>query len=43
MSDELVKASAVSILPSVGGSSLPIFVEQAGGAARFAWEEFFYA
>jgi integrase/recombinase XerD len=43
MSNELVKASAVSILPSVGGSSLPILVERAGGAARFAWDEYFYA
>jgi integrase/recombinase XerD len=43
MSNELFKASAVCILPSVGASSLPILVERAGGAARFAWDEFFYA
>jgi len=43
MPNELVKAStanvpAVSVLPS-----LPVLVERAGGAARFAWDEFFYA
>jgi len=43
MGGELVKVSdgnvpAVSALPS-----LPVLVERAGGAARFAWDEFFYA
>ena len=43
MSDELVVASVASV-PSIGGQhSLPELVERAGGAARFAWEEFFYA
>ncbi len=43
MSHELVKASAVS-LPATGyAASLPVLVERAGGAARFAWDESFYA
>src|SRR5881275_2826779 len=43
MANELVKASAAS-LPSTGrAASLPQLVERAGGAARFAWDEFFYA
>jgi integrase/recombinase XerD len=38
----LVKAS--SGVPVTGkAASLPVLVERAGGAARFAWEEFFYA
>jgi integrase/recombinase XerD len=43
VSNELVKASTVSV-PVIGGPpGLPMLVERAGGAARFAWEEFFYA
>jgi integrase/recombinase XerD len=43
MSTELVGTSAVSV-PAVGdGQGLPVLVERAGGAARFAWEEYFYA
>jgi site-specific recombinase XerD len=43
MANELVKASPVSV-PAVGTqASLPVLVERAGGAARFAWDEFFYA
>ena len=43
MSTELVEASAASV-PATGGKPvLPELVERAGGAARFAWEEFFYA
>ena len=43
MANELVKASPVSV-PAVGRqASLPVLVERAGGAARFAWDEFFYA
>ena len=43
MPNELVKASLVSV-PAAGASlSLPVLVERAVGAARFAWEEFFYA
>jgi integrase/recombinase XerD len=40
---DLVKVSAVSV-PTVGdAASLPELIERAGGAAHFAWEEFFYA
>ena len=43
MSTELVEASAASV-PATGGKPvLPELVERAGGAARFAWEEYFYA
>jgi site-specific recombinase XerD len=43
MSTELVEASAASV-PATGGKPvLPELVERAGGAARFAWEEFVYA
>lgn len=43
MANELVKASSVSV-PAVGGKAeLPSLIERAGGAARFAWDEFFYA
>ena len=41
MSNELVIASSV-IVPTMGaGPGLPALVERAGGAARYAWEEFF--
>src|SRR4051794_36076099 len=43
MSSELVKASTVGVAAVGGVSGLPELVERAGGAARFAWEEFFYA
>ena len=43
MPNELVKASAVSGPAPGGRPELPSLVERAGGAARFAWEEFFYA
>jgi integrase/recombinase XerD len=43
VSTELVKASAASISATDNAASLPSLVERAGGAARFAWEEFFYA
>jgi integrase/recombinase XerD len=42
MSTELVKASTASIPATGNAASLPVLVERAGGAARFAWEEFFY-
>src|SRR3954452_21429306 len=43
MPNELVKASTVSV-PAPGASQeLPAMVERAGGAARFAWDEFFFA
>ncbi len=43
MSNELAKVSAASGPVIVVSSSLPSLVERAGGAARFAWEEFFFA
>jgi len=43
MSTELVKASTVSVPAVTGQAMLPELVERAGGAARFAWDEFFYA
>jgi integrase/recombinase XerD len=43
MSTELVKASPAGVPAVGGGSGLPLLVERAGGAARFAWDEFFYA
>jgi site-specific recombinase XerD len=42
-STELVRASAISVPATGGKPGLPELVERAGGAARFAWEEFFYA
>ena len=43
MGTELVKTSSAGI-PATGGKAiLPELVERAGGAARFAWDEFFYA
>jgi integrase/recombinase XerD len=43
VSTELVKASSVSVPATGNAASLPELVERAGGAARFAWDEFFYA
>ena len=43
MSSELVKASTINIPAASDGQSLPALVEHAGPAARFAWDEFFYA
>ena len=43
MSTDLVKASPASVPAIVSSASLPELVERAGGAARFAWDEFFYA
>ena len=41
--NELVKVSESNV-PAVSGKAiLPELVERAGGAARFAWEEFFFA
>jgi hypothetical protein len=42
MATELVKASSGSVTVARGDSSLPVLVERAGGAARFAWEEFLH-
>lgn len=43
MSNELVKASPVSVPLAGGGQSLPALVERAGPAAAFVWEEYFKA
>src|ERR1700722_5236008 len=43
MPNELVKVSAVSVAAVSGKAILPELVERAGGAACFAWDEFFYA
>jgi hypothetical protein len=43
MSDELVKAQTAIVPATAAVALLPVLVERAGGAARFAWEEFFYA
>jgi integrase/recombinase XerD len=43
MPNELVKASPVNVLAPDASQELPSLVEQAGGTARFAWDEFFYA
>ena len=40
MTTEIMLAPAQPLMPS---KSLPALVEQAGGAARFAWDEFFFA
>jgi integrase/recombinase XerD len=43
MPNELVKVTTVGV-PAVSGQAvLPVLVERAGGVARFAWDEFFYA
>ena len=43
MSTEIVPITSPAIIAPVQASSLPAIVERAGGAARFAWDEFFYA
>ncbi len=43
MPNELVKASTVSVPAVIDKASLPVLVEHAGPAARFVWDEFFYA
>jgi integrase/recombinase XerD len=43
VSHELVKASPVSVPAIITPAALPVLVERAGGAARFAWDEFFFA
>ena len=43
MGNELVKVSPVIVPAIVTSAALPVLVERAGGAARFAWDEFFYA
>src|SRR3954469_15613519 len=43
MADELVPASTKSpaVIPAPGGLQPPAIIDRAGGAARFAWDEFF--
>ena len=43
MANELVKTISASVQARSGTAGLPVLVERAGGAARFAWDEFFYA
>jgi integrase/recombinase XerD len=43
MPSDLVKALSVGVPAVVASSELPLLVERAGGAARFAWDEYFYA
>jgi integrase/recombinase XerD len=43
VSNELVKPLPVIVPELVTSASLPVLVERAGGAARFALEEFFFA
>jgi integrase/recombinase XerD len=43
MSTEIVRAVAGSIIAPANVKSLPQLIERAGGSARFAWDEFFYA
>ncbi len=44
MPNELVKASETNLPVIIGQqAALPVLVERAGPAGRFAWEEFFYA
>jgi integrase/recombinase XerD len=43
VSNELVQVSPVRVPASGNAATLPELVERAGGAARFAWDECFYA
>jgi integrase/recombinase XerD len=43
MGNELVLASAVDVPATGWATALPVVVERAGAAARFAWDEYFYA
>src|SRR3954452_10959609 len=43
MSSELVIVSSANVPATAGVAVLPVLVERAGAAGRFAWEEFFYA
>ena len=43
MSTEIVLAKAQTVLASKTEPALPVLVERAGPAARFSWEEFFFA
>src|SRR5689334_14861453 len=43
MSGEIVPVGQPTTIVSSRKPTLPVLVERAGGAARFAWDEFFYA
>src|SRR6516164_4231060 len=43
MANELVRVTAEGMPATGNAASLPELVERAGGAARFVWEQFFYA
>src|ERR1035437_10019811 len=43
MSTEIIPANAQTVIVSKIETTLPVLVERAGAAGRFAWEEFFYA
>lgn len=43
MATEIIPASPQAVLIAKPDAALPVLVERAGGAARFAWDEFFFA
>jgi integrase/recombinase XerD len=43
MSTEIVLRNQANAISSSNASALPVLVKRAGGAAHFAWDEFFYA
>ncbi|MDQ2622343.1 MAG: site-specific integrase [Actinomycetota bacterium] len=43
MSTEIIPATHQAVLVAKPDAALPVLVERAGGAARFAWDEFFFA
>ena len=43
MASEIIPVSSQVIATNSNDAPLPVLVERAGGAARFAWDEFFYA
>ena len=43
MSTEIVPVNPQTAIASKAEDALPVLVERAGAAARFAWDEFFYA
>jgi integrase/recombinase XerD len=43
MSTEIIPANAQTVIAPKIETSLPVLVERTGGAAIFAWDEFFYA
>ena len=41
MSTEIIPVTSQAIASTANDDPLPVLVERAGGAARFAWDEFF--